>query len=217
MSFAQPYEVITPPAELPVSIQEFKSWAKITSSHDDALIQRIIEGVTDEAEKYTKRDFVEREYETFRNVFGDIEESPVRGCGRYIHLPNRTPVTLRRSKLLSVTGIEYEKDGNVTIFPLSDIRTIKKDAFSQIVPKQSSHWAIPDPEPQSIRITFTAGYGTAADVPAALKNAILAHSTAVYQNRGDCDDGSGGSCSCKFAPAEALSVYNQYRIIDFRG
>lgn len=207
---AQPYNLISEVTEYPITVAEFKQWAKINNSVEDSLIQRIIAGVTLEAEKYTKRDFILKVYQTFRDRFGDVDESPS-------PVPVQTtdhPVVLRRSPFDQVVLIVYQSDGQPVNMDLNDVRVVQKDSFSQIVPVNS--WPTVDLIPQAIEIQFQAGYGSAADVPSDIKNALLAHATAVYFNRGDCSDGSGVSCSCKFAPPESISVYNQYRIVDFR-
>jgi uncharacterized phiE125 gp8 family phage protein len=206
---AQPYDLTAPVTDYPITLAELKVWLKITGTEEDALLQSIIAGVTLEAEKYTKREFITKSFETYRDVFGDPEESPSPiGCNFF-----ELPIVIRRSKLQDVTSIEYLKDGSFITLDPSEYFIVNKDAFSQIAP--IDQWPIPTQRQQAIKIVFNAGYGDADDVPQDIKNALLAHATAVYTNRGDCDNGSS-SCSCNFAPSEAMSVYNQYRIIDFR-
>jgi uncharacterized phiE125 gp8 family phage protein len=104
--------------------------------------------------------------------------------------------------------------------PSTDYKIIKKDSFSKIIPVTQtptpdfpSVWAITDNVPQGIQISFVAGFGANATfVPDELKTAMLMHSASIYTNRGDC---SPDGCSCSTAPAMALAVYNQYRILDF--
>jgi uncharacterized phiE125 gp8 family phage protein len=209
---SQPYVVIEPPTEYPLSVADFKLWAKVTGTADDPIIDRLIKGVTLEAERYTKREITKKTFRTFRDIFGDLEETPVDyRSARYFE---DVPVTIRRSPLLSITEITYNVAGVPIALDLDDIDIVYSDDFSSLIPAIDKVWKQVDNRPQSIKIEFEDGFETAADVPSDLKNALLAHITAVYQNRGDCD--SGGSCDCKFAPAEALAVYKQYRINDFR-
>jgi len=223
MFVSQPYKRIPafeyPPENEPVeikfsavSVAEVKLWAKISGSAEDALIQGIIDGVTLEVEKYTKREIILKGFRTLRNNFGDVNETPLRDP---VYFPE-APVTLRRTPLHSITSISYLSGGVMLALDLDDIDIIESPDFSSFVPATGKSWVFPDRRPQAVEIEFTAGYPDAASVPADLKNALLAHITSVYQNRGDCDSG-GGSCSCKFAPGVSMAVYNQYRIIDFRG
>ena len=216
MYVSQPYKRISLDSPLetfsPVSITDVKLWAKLSGSIEDALIQGIIDGVTLEVEKYTKREIALKAFQTFRNNFGDVNETPLRDP---IYFPE-TPVTLRRTPLHSITSVSYLSDGVSVAMDLDDIDIVEGSDFSSFVPAAGKYWPIPDRRPQCVAIEFVAGYEKAASVPQDLKIALLAHITSVYHNRGDCDSG-GGSCSCKFAPGQSLAVYNQYRIEDFRG
>lgn len=213
---SQPYRTIPLPEEatsfLPVSVADFKLWAKISGTAEDALIETIIKGVTLEVEKYTKREITLKAFQTSRNNFGDVNETPIREPIYFTDVP----VTLRRTPLVAVTSISYLSGGSFVALDLDDIEILESPDFYSLVPAAGKVWKAPDRRPQSVVIEFTAGYPDAASVPADLKTALLAHITSVYQNRGDCDSG-GGSCSCKFAPGQSMAVYNQYRIIDFRG
>ena len=61
---------------------------------------------------------------------------------------------------------------------------------------------------QAVTITFDCGFGTEANVPAEIKEAILLHATAMQSNRGDCDDASCANA----VPAIAKAIYLQNRI-----
>lgn len=210
---SQVYQVITPATETAISLADLKLWAKVTVIADNPILQRIIEGVTLEAERYTKREITKKTFRTFRDIFGDLEETPVdyRGARYFTDLP----ITIRRSPLLSITEITYKVDGSPVAMDLDDIDIDHRADYSQLVPAYGKQWAEIEPRPQAITIEFEAGYASTDVIPSDLKNALLAHATAVYQNRGDCSPDSGG-CDCKFAPAEAMAVYKQYRILDFR-
>lgn len=214
----QIYEVITPAAETPISVTDLKLYAKINGTAEDALLAQIIAGVTLEAERYTKREFVTRTYRTYRDQLGDFGEQPAYVSAppmRYRNWRGREPIVLRRSPLLAISSIKYYLSGVLTTISSADYQIVKKPAFSFVIPVGDSVWPSVDIRLHGVVIEFTAGYGAASAVPADIKNALLAHATQVYQNRGDCD--SGGSCACNFAPSVALMVYQQYRIMDFVG
>lgn len=207
----QIYDVIVSAASSPISVSELKLFAKISGTGEDALLQQIIDGVTLEAERYTKRVFVQRTFRTWRDSLGDFGESPAYVCAPPMRSPyaqSSAPVVLRRSPLISVSSVKYYSAGVLTTMNADLYQVVKKPAFSMIAPL--SEWVTVDNRFQAVEIDFVAGYAT---VPADIKNALLAHATSVYQNRGDCD--TGGSCSCSFAPSVALAVYQQYRIVDF--
>ena len=212
---AKPYVVVNQPSPIvwPITVDELKLWAKIFNSAQDGLLQTIINGVTLQAERYTKKSFITKEYETKRDVFGDLDESPNPG---FTNL-NNCPVVLRRSPFVKVESITYISDGSPVVMPEADYQVATKEAYSQVYTTDSSSWPTIDTDVvQPITINFKAGFGeTADDVPDDIKDAILAHATAVYKNSGDCSSGAA-SCSCRFAPPEAMAVYNSYRILEFR-
>lgn len=210
---SQPYQVIEPATEEALSVADFKLWAKVNGNANDVIIERIIKGVTLEAERYTKREITKKTFRTYRDIFGDLEETPV--DYRFARYFMDVPVTIRRCPLLSITEITYKVNGSPVTMDLNDIDIDYSDDFSSIIPASGKQWPEVDIRPQSITIEFEAGYAEVSAIPSDLKNALLAHATSVYQNRGDCSPESGG-CDCKFAPAEAMAVYKQYRILDFR-
>lgn len=211
----QIYDVIVSAASSPISVSELKLFAKISGTGEDALLQQIIDGVTLEAERYTKRVFVQRTFRTWRDSLGDFGETPAYVCAppmRYPYSQSGAPIVLRRSPLVSVSSVKYYSAGVLTTMSSALYQVVKKPAYSFIAPLSDAGWVTVDNRLQAVEIDFVAGYAT---VPADIKNALLAHATSVYQNRGDCD--SGGSCSCSFAPSVSLAVYQQYRILDFVG
>lgn len=222
---SQPYILTAQPTVWPITVADFKAWAKIplSSSAEDGLIASIIKRVTEQAELYTKREFITKSFQTYRDIFGDEGENPAYEgylASNYA-LSLCLPFTLRRSKLQAITSIKYYSGGiQVTLDPAS-YYIVHKEAFSMVASVNNAPWPLVDDRMQAVEIIFTAGYGASADaVPAAIKGALLAHANQVYANRGDCDIESGAgaaACSCSLAPSSAKSVYNQYRIIDFVG
>lgn len=210
----QVYNVTVAPTEQPITVDELKLYAKISGTAEDALLAQIIKGVTLSAERYIKQDFITRTYRTFRDVFGDRADSPA-----YFGYPAHTcsqsfgkaPIALRRSPVGSIVSVKYYSGGALATVDAADYYLVVKPSYAMIAPV--SEWPTPDLRMQAVQIEFTAGYGAASVIPADIKDALLAHATSVYQNRGDCD--SGGSCECKFAPAVSMAVYNGYRIIEF--
>jgi len=234
---SQPYEITEPPEDYPITVAQFKEWAKIPSSitQQDTTIELIIAGVTKSAEQYTKRDFITRSYKTYRDRFGDSGESPDlfnQPFNNYLYTQrNNRPITIRRSPLQSVESIKYYIDGVLTTLDDTLYRIIPKPDFSRIIPLDptinamaNGSWVESDNIEQAIEIEFTTGMGDDAEEMLErepnLVEALLMHVNFVYRNRGDCAPkmtagGAGGSsCSCSIAPSEVLMIYNMYRIED---
>lgn len=200
-SVAWPYIVTVAPATLPLTVNEVKEHLRIDldDKTQDALLKVLIRAATDYAEKYTKIDFITRTYETLRDSFIDSLE-------------------IRRTPLQSVTTVEYLQDDSFVIVSTDVYLATNSNTFSHLALKVNQVWPTDvDLQEQSVKITFKSGYGnTLASVPDALREAMLQHIAAMYENRGDCNEGrvSGGSIGSaqKLLPIDAQLIYDQFRI-----
>lgn len=192
MSKAWTYTVTAGPDCPPVSLDDLKTHARVSGSGEDSLLNMILDAVTAYAEGFTKRDFITKTYQTFRDDFRQVGE-------------------LRRSKLQSVTTIKYLVSGAlVTVSDAIYYNTVEND-FSEILLEEGESFPTDgDVRKQAIEIIFKAGFGDdPRSVPGDLKLAILQHATNYNENRGDCTLADS-------VPASAKIVYGKYRIIDVR-
>ena len=118
-------------------------------------------------------------------------------------------IEIRKSKLQSITSIEYYKDDVLTTVDSSIYYFTDESDYSTINLKATEAWPNDaDNRKQAIKITFVSGYGaTAADVPQGIKSAMLAHIANMYENRGDCID-----CDTAFKNSKSSSLYAPYRL-----
>lgn len=190
------YNVTTPPANLPVSLATLKSYLKITGTAEDDILTMFIEAARDFAEAYTKRILINTTFTTYRDDFGD-------------------DLTLRRSKLQSLTSFEYLLNGSYTAVDSSLYGVTNDDDYSSIYRKDDQSFPDLDANiPNAIKIVFVAGYGaTDSSIPSSLKLALLAHIAFMYANRGDCSGDCSGN-SANSLPASVRNMYNKYRIIN---
>jgi uncharacterized phiE125 gp8 family phage protein len=194
---AYPYKLVTAASELPVSLTEIKTLLRITGSDDDTLLTLLITTATDQAERYTRRDFVTKTYITYRDYFEDIIE-------------------LRRSPLIAITNIYYDDISNVnTLLSSATYTTVFDPAYSRIKLAPTYIWPQVFNKEQAVRITFTAGYGAAASVPSAIKLAISMMVANLYENRGDCGTAEAGCGPCATGiPSGARGLLDSYRIVE---
>lgn len=197
---AQSYNLVTGPTTTPISLAEVKDFLKLDASDisEDSFLTLLIESAVDFAEKYIKRDFINKTYVTYRNKWADYFE-------------------IRRSKLQSITSVKYYNGSDVLSTVSSSIYAHTDEVdFSRLYTSNGNDWPTGtlSCRLQPIEITFVAGYGSSAsDVPAELRRALLEHVLVLYENRGDCE---GASCSNKLGGA-VRAIYNQYRILDING
>lgn len=214
------YQLITAPAENPVSLAELKAWLKISNNAQDAILTAIIVAVTKSAELYTKREFINKEFRTFRDYFGDYNY-PGYG-GYYFFFNNENPIEIRRTHLKSITHVKYiNTQGTQITIDSADYYITSTDGstFSLLLPVPDKNWPsdLQQKRLQNVEIQFTAGWTDAAEFKENwpdLYQALLAHMADVFINRGDCSDISG-QCGCATAPVQARRVYDLYRIVDF--
>jgi len=201
--FTQPitYEKISLPLELPVSLELVKEQLVIDSSDtsQDSFLTLMIESARDYFEEFTGRILINTEFETYRTYFTSSYE-------------------LRRSKLVSLNSFQYLNTEGVWDDIDSSIYYITKEStYSRIITNDIS--LFPDDKAdnlQSVKITFTAGYGlTDVSIPSDIKIGLLNHIAQLYANRGDCSTCDTSTSAA--LPANARSIYNKYRILSFYG
>jgi uncharacterized phiE125 gp8 family phage protein len=158
----------------------------------DEILDLLIAGVTDFAEKYTGLTFINQEFLTFRDFFTESFE-------------------LRRANISFIASIKYFDIDNIlqtipfTVFGLTE--SIYQRAFR--LPDQS--WPSDKNNiPDAIQIKFIAGFGMEdTDIPADIRMALLAHVVSVFSKAGDC-------CDEALIPNAALETYRQRRIISIK-
>lgn len=196
------YTVTDPPGTLAVSLDDVKEALKITSGSQDDLITSFINAAINYAEQFTRRDFITRTYETFRDDF------PRSRC----QYPGNIGFELRRSKLQEIEKIEYFVAGVLTLVSASIYYNTIETDYSEVLTLQNNTWPTDvDVRLQAIKITFKTGFGDAdTDMPPWIKEGVFQHVANMYANRGDCSDAV--SSASLFLPATARLLYLQNRI-----
>lgn len=191
------YNVTTDPSETPISEDEAKAWARVRTAADDPLISALINSVTLFGEKFTNRVFVTRTIEGFFSGLGSSRFETV------------WFIAIRRAPLIAVSSVEVYSDGAYVAF--TDYELKQTNGFSRLLFKNGIFDADPDYDAvYPIKVTFTAGYGLAKDVPDDIKTALKAHLAFLYENRGDVIAEDGLSM-----PLETKSIYTgKYQIVN---
>lgn len=167
------YVVVTSPANPAITLSEAKTHLRIDGSDYDDLINPLLQTVTDYAEQITGRDMLNTSYKGFLNKFPLDCQS----------------VEIRKSKLQSVSSIEYYKNNSLQTFDSVNYFFTESNDLSSISLYPLKVWPCDiDNRSQSVVINFTAGYGaSASDIPQGLKDAMLRHLTLLFENGGDCN------------------------------
>ncbi len=171
------YTLITGNEQKPVTLVEVKDYLKIDDddSHDTELTS-LIDSATNKGEQITGRDFLDKTYKGYLDCFPFSSEIGIQ---------------IQKSKLQSITSIQYLVDEVLTTFDSTNYYTTDKQEYAEI-------WLFDDKvyptdidinRRQAVEITFLVGYGDdPCDVPEDLKRAILGHIALLFENKGDCMD-----------------------------
>lgn len=183
----------TPSTELPVSLEDMKSYLKVSTTANDDLITSLIQTASDCFEAMAGIVLIEKEFTTKRDVFD---------CYK-----------LRRRPLQSDTVvIKYlDTDSAEQTVSSADYYFYEENVYTNIVFKSDFSYPAIDDRLQAISIVFTAGYGaTSEDIPADIQTAIKQHVAAMYENRGDCAD---ATCS-NLLPATSKLIIMKYKPVE---
>lgn len=224
-SRAYTYKVTVPPAELPVSLEEFKQHINISHDLTDALLTTYLGAATEFAERYTGRCIIVRTINTFRDFFPSACQNE--GYYSYGEIPTGANTAIysqggnvgfeiRKSPLVAVNEISYIDTSAASVIVDTSIyyATFEAD-YSEVLNNEGFDW----PENvarrmQAITIDFDCGlFPDQASVEACWKVAIMEHAASIWADRGDCGGGSCSASDCgKLLPAAAKAFYEQKRI-----
>jgi uncharacterized phiE125 gp8 family phage protein len=152
-----------PPATTPVSLSEAKAHLRVDHADEDAFITSLVAAATEHLDGWSGVLGRALITQTWRQDFAEWEDA--------LRLP-LLPVQ-------SATVTYVDRDGATQTLASSEWVLLADGAGAFISPV--GEW----PEGSTIKVTFVAGYGNAAAVPAPLKAAILMMVSGLYENRED--------------------------------
>ncbi len=186
------------PEDLPVSLEEAKLWMRIDQdiTMHDPLITSLIVTATDFAIKATNRIFITTEFYGFYD------------CFKVSSVDLLNFIVIKRAPLISISAVEIAVDGTYTAF--TDYFEKKTSGFTRLI--FPNGWTGADSLTTigyPLRVTFSAGYGSAEDVPENIKTGIKQHVVFLKENVGDTSPDSK-----KGIPVEVNVAYKKYRIME---
>lgn len=149
--------ITVPSTELVVSIQLAKQHLRLDADDgsDDELIKHLIEVSTERAEHQLGRSLLTKTYQTVAEHGDKIKLIPNLVGVLSVVATNADDTTI------NLTGADYLINQNSLVPEIMAMVLIEK----------------------SLAVTYTAGYGTAADVPKAIKQWVLVDLATLYENR----------------------------------
>jgi|GEM_PF-963187 len=158
------------PATAVLSTAEAKSAVRVSSTAEDALIDEYVESATDEAQKLTRRQFVNA-----ANLFLYLDRFPV---GNGTILMPIAPVS-------AINSIQYVDENGVTQTLAGanyDLDTTSEPA--RVSPSFDNSWPTTRSQQKAVTIDYNAGHAAlAADVPEGLRDIVRMMVDDRFNNR----------------------------------
>jgi uncharacterized phiE125 gp8 family phage protein len=175
-------QLVTPPAEEPVTLIEAKLHLRVDFDDDDTLIASLITAARQAAETLTGRQFITARWKQVLDCFPGPSLMGV-PAGQAFTLPGHA-ILLAKAPVQSVVSINYLDMGSVN--QTMSALTYTVDAAcepARITPVFGQIWPICLPQIGAVSVTFDAGYGTAAQVPEGIKSWIKLRVGSLYAHR----------------------------------
>lgn len=153
-------KLFTAPASEPLTVTEVKARLRITISDEDTDLAALLAECRELCERECQRAFITQTWVLY------LDDFP-RGGDRSIRLP--------MPPLVSVTHVKYhDVDGTQQTYSSASYHVATGADPGRVVPVDGGVWpAVDYGRPEAVEIRFVCGFGAAAAVPAAAKNAIL--------------------------------------------
>lgn len=156
------------PATEPLSLADAKLHLRVVSDDDDDLITALIQGAREYVETFLRRQLVTATWAMTLDEFPDSDGD----------------ITLPLPPLASVTSIAYvDGDGDDQTLDSANYTVHTNCEPGKITLAYGESWPSTRDQPDAVTVTFVAGYGAAAAVPAGIVAAIKLVLGDLYENR----------------------------------
>lgn len=210
----------TPPANLPVTLAEVKSYLRVDEGAEDALITALIESATEQVEKYIDKKLINQTW------LVSLSAPPQRANPKSTYLDegffegavselftHASCVEIPFGPLNTIEKLTVNKaDGTSYDMPGTDFQPDTMSAYGKIALGPDTAWPT-----EALRafnglvFEVIVGYGpNGTDVPQALRNAIKIIVGKLFEDRGDDVDGEMGGKGSTPIPLTALSLMRPF-------
>lgn len=161
--------VTSAPAAEPISLTEAKDYLKVTTTAHNDLITMLIQAAREEVEIYTGKRLVTQTIAQYFEGF-----------------PSKSYFTIAVSPVQSITSIQYYDTDNVLqTLSSSDYILDGNSTPARIGLNLDATWPATASRLKAVTVTYVAGYGNAAAVPARIKEAMYLAIADWYDNPSD--------------------------------
>ena len=194
-----PIKIIAQPAVEPVTLAEAKLHLRVDIADDDPLITTLIGAARVAAENICRRAFVTQQWTLFmdafprQNFYGVLPgyapldqfiPSVMQAQRGYAIRFRGGKIELPFPSLQSVQSIQYRDITGALVTLDPSFYTVDNASEPGVLtPAPGQFWPDTQNIMNAVQITYTAGYGTPAQVPSGIKSWMLLRIGALYENR----------------------------------
>lgn len=191
-------KIIIPPEEEPLTLGEAKAHLRVDMDDDDDLILSLIVAARQFCEDKTHRKFITQTWEKYADDWPQLI-SPYEPGAFDFSLDNilSYPASLSRKQYIEllpgvseVSAFTYKTaDGTINTLDPSCYEVDSVSTIGRVILVPNQTWPASQPwSANGICIRFTCGYGSAADVPQTVKQAMLMLISLWYDHRAASED-----------------------------
>lgn len=188
-------QVITAPADLPVSVADMKAYLRIDGDDDDSMLEAFIKASADFVKQYLRRSLMTETLELTMDGFSAEGDSKLLALGPGVHTGSReyytdsgASVELPFAPIQSITSVTtYNRSNTSAVYSSSNYEL--DETGGRIYLNEGSIWPNNLRDREAVKIRYVAGYASAAAIPASITQAIKMHVAQMYECREACDMG----------------------------
>jgi len=175
-----------------VTPDDVRAHARIDLTDEDVVLERLIDTAQAAAEEYTWRRLLKQVWDQYEDGFVD-------------------PIPLRYPPLHSdgISAITYtDANGDSQTLSTDTYETGEVDGVPVVRRKYNQTWPTTRDHEDVVKITYTCGYDTAADVPEKIKQAVRIHVAWHYEHR----EGQNAVGTAITMPPTFYHLLREYRL-----
>jgi uncharacterized phiE125 gp8 family phage protein len=220
------YQLKTPPASEPVTLGDAKSYLSISDADDDAFITALIKAVRERFEFYADRSLITQTWTLWLDGF-PVASKQGAPCDGNFELPvtyfdvAHRVLEIPRPRLLSVAFIKtYDTENSATVFASFNYFVDAASIPGRVALNQGANWPVSLRTVNAVEIEFSAGYGSAVDVPDAIKQGILLWIKLLFADKSklfESDESTSGLAEFNRVPIPLVvkSLWEPHRGVKF--
>ena len=169
-----------------LTLSDIKTHLRLDGSDYDSILTPLIKTSRLIGEKITGRDFIEKEWKTYLDYFPTYSFDGYEG------------IEIRKSKLLSITSIQYYDENNaLQTLSAADYYITNEADYSSIFINKDKSFPNTYCRKQAVIITFKTSF---PNFPQDLKQAMLSVCSYLFENTGDCVNDGNSQFKSLFFP-----------------